>query len=221
VAAPGLSIHDDGAVPGLPGSKGITCEGLPTGRTDLVTDGVLTGLLASWYEAQRLLRDPSARVKLGVEPAEAAGGLAARNGFRFAPGGGRSFATPPGVAATNVFVEGPDGLPLDELCRRVGDGLYIGRIWYTYPINGLKAGDFTCTVVGDSYVIRDGRIAAPLRANAIRISDNIAAVLEGVIGATREVKATTVWGGDEVVHAPAVAVAGLEVHEIAGFVDRL
>ena len=88
VAAPALSIYDHGALAGFTGSKGITCEGLPTGRTDLVTDGILTGLLTNWYEAQRLLRDPQARAKLGVDPAEAAGGLVARNGFRFAAGGG-------------------------------------------------------------------------------------------------------------------------------------
>jgi PmbA protein len=221
VAVPALSIYDHGALPGLTGSKGITCEGLPTGRTDLVVDGVLTGLLTNWYEAQRLLRDPKAREKLGVEPAEAAGGLVARNGFRFAAGGGRSFTTTPATAATNVFVEGRDGISLDDLCRRVGDGLYVGRIWYTYPINGLQAGDFTCTVVGDSYLIRDGRIAVPLKANVVRISDNITSVLEGILGVTRETKATTVWGGDEVVHAPSIAVAGLQVDEIAGFVETL
>ena len=221
VAAPALSIYDHGALAGLTGSKGITCEGLPTGRTDLVTDGVLTGLLTNWYEAQRLLRDPQARQKLGVEPAEAASGLVARNGFRFAAGGGRSFATTPGTAATNVFVEGQDGVSLDDLCRRVGDGLYVGRIWYTYPINGLQAGDFTCTVIGDSYLIRDGRIAAPLKANVVRISDNITSVLEGILGVTRETKATTVWGGDEVVYAPSIAVAALQVDEIAGFVETL
>jgi PmbA protein len=221
VAAPALSIYDHGALPGFTGSKAITCEGLPTGRTDLVTDGILTGLLTNWYEAQRLLRDPQARVKLGVDPAEVSGGLPARNGFRFAAGGGRSFASPPGTAATNVFVEGRDGVSLDELCRRVGDGLYVGRIWYTYPINGLQAGDFTCTVVGDSYLIRDGRIVVPLKANAVRISDNITSVLEGVLGVTREVKGTTVWGGDEVVYAPSIAVAGLQVDEIASFVETL
>jgi PmbA protein len=29
------------------GSKGITCEGLPTGRTDLIRDGVLAGCLTT------------------------------------------------------------------------------------------------------------------------------------------------------------------------------
>jgi predicted Zn-dependent protease len=221
VAAPTLSIYDDGARPGLAGSKGITCEGLPTGRTALVTDGVLTALLTNWYEAQRLRRDPHARAKLGVDPAEAASALVPRNGFRFVPGGGRSFAAAPGIAATNVFVACRDTAPLPELLRRMGDGLYVGRIWYTYPINGLEAGDFTCTVVGDSYVVRDGRLAAPLRANTLRIDGNLASVLDGIVGATPEVKATGVWAADEVVHAPALAVAGLEVTEIAGFVDRL
>jgi predicted Zn-dependent protease len=215
VAAPSLSIYDDGARPGLTGSKGITCEGLPTGRTDLVREGVLTGLLTSWYDAQRLLHDPKARVKLGVPPEEAARGLTARNGFRFAPGGGRSFQTAPGTAATNVFVEVADPVPLEELFRRIGHGLYVGRIWYTYPINGLQAGDFTCTVVGDSYLIRDGRIAAPLRANAVRISDNIASVLGGIRGATAERKGTMVWAADEVVYAPSVAVASLQVDAVA------
>ena len=221
VTAPTLSIYDHGALPGFMGSKGITCEGLPTGRTNLISRGILTGLLTNWYEAQRLLHDPRARAKLGVDPEEAAGGLIARNGFRFAAGGGRSFASPPGTAATNVFVEGDDGVTLDELCRRVGNGLYVGRIWYTYPINGLQAGDFTCTVIGDSYLIRDGRIAVPLRANAVRISDNITSVLDGIVGVTSELKGTTVWGGDEVVYAPSIAVGGLQVDEIGDFVKTL
>jgi predicted Zn-dependent protease len=75
--------------------------------------------------------------------------------------------------------------------------------------------------VGDSYLIRDGRIAAPLRANAVRISDNITSVLEGVLGVTTEAKGTMVWAADEVVYAPSIAVAGLRVDEIAGFVETL
>ena len=72
-----------------------------------------------------------------------------------------------------MVVEGRDAVPLDRLLARVRDGLYVGRIWYTYPINGLRAGDFTCTVVGDSFIIRDGRITAPLKANTLRINDNL------------------------------------------------
>jgi predicted Zn-dependent protease len=70
-------------------------------------------------------------------------------------------------------------------------------------------------------VIRDGRIVVPLRANAVRISDNITSVLDGVVGVTSDLKGTTVWGGDEVVYAPSIAVAGLQVDAIAGFVETL
>jgi predicted Zn-dependent protease len=221
VAHPGLTIYDHGALPGLMGSKAITCEGLPTGRTDLIRDGVFVGCLASWYEGQRLLRDPGLEAKLGATGDMAARALTPRNGFRFGAGGGRQFETAPSVAASNVVVEGADGVSHDALLRRVGDGLYIGRIWYTYPINGLRAGDFTCTVVADSYRIRDGRLAEPLRPNTLRIDDNLANVLNHIVGVTKDVKGTIVWAADEVAYVPEIAVRGVRVHEIAGFMEDL
>jgi hypothetical protein len=221
VAAPGLSVYDHGAMPGLAGSRGITCEGLPTGRTDLIKEGVLVGLLSHWYDTQRLLHDPEARRKLGVDPAAAAPALTPRNGFRYEGGAGRSFETTAGTSASNIVVEGRDPVSLDQLVARVRNGLYVGRIWYTYPINGLRAGDFTCTVVGDSFIIRDGRMAAPLKANTIRINDNLTRLLGAVIGATKDGKGTPVWGADEVVYAPALGVAGVHVDAIAGFMEGL
>lgn len=215
VASPLLTVYDHGAGPGLMGSKGITCEGLPTGRTDLIRNGVLAGCLSSWYETQRLLRDPALAEKLGATGVTAEAALVPRNGFRFGAGGGRRFDSQPGIAASNVVVQGAEVVTREELFRRVGDGLYIGRIWYTYPINGLRAGDFTCTVVADSYIIRDGRLAAPIRANAIRLNDNIATILNNIVGITRDVKGTIVWAADEVVYAPEIAVRGVRVDAIA------
>lgn len=101
------------------------------------------------------------------------------------------------------------------------NGIYVGRIWYTYPINGLRAGDFTCTVVGDSYVIRDGQIAAPLKANVVRINDNVTRLLQNLVGITRDAKGTIVWAADEVVYAPEIAVSGVRVDEIGVFMDSL
>jgi predicted Zn-dependent protease len=221
VAARRLSIYDHGAMPGLAGSRGITCEGLPTGRTDLIKDGVLVGLLSHWYDTQRLLHDPAAREKLGVDPAAAAAALAPRNGFRGDGGSGRSFESTPGTSASNVIVEGADPVSLADLAARIGNGLYVGRIWYTYPINGLRAGDFTCTVVGDSFIIRDGRIAAPLRANTIRINDNVTRLLSAIVGTTKDARGTPLWAADEVVYAPAIAVSGVHVDAIAGFMEGL
>jgi predicted Zn-dependent protease len=218
VTAPALTIYDHGAMPGLAGSHGITCEGLPTGRTDLIRDGRLVGLLSHWYDTQRLLHDPQARAKLGTDPASAVAALAPRNGFRY-DGSGRSFEATPGTSASNVIVEGADPIPLDELVARVREGLYVGRIWYTYPINGLRAGDFTCTVVGDSFIVRDGRIASPLLANTIRINDNVTRLLGAIVGTTRDARGTMVWGADEVVYAPSIAVTGVHADAIAGFAE--
>lgn len=221
VASPALTIYDHGAMPQLMGSKGVTCEGLPTGRTDLVREGVLVGCLSDWYETQRLLRDPDLGAKLGATGAAAEAALAPRNGFRFGAGGGRQFDRRPDIAASNVVVEGAAPVALDDLLRTVRDGLYVGRIWYTYPINGLRAGDFTCTVVGDSYIIRDGRLAEPLKPNTVRIDDNITRVLGSVVGVTKDVKGTIVWAADEVAYVPEIAVAGVPVDGIAGFMEDL
>lgn len=221
VLHPSLTIYDHGAMPGFMGSKGITCEGLPTGRTDLIRDGALVGCLSSWYETQRLLGDPALGAKLGATGAEAARALAPRNGFRFEAGGGRQFDSQPSISASNIVVAGQGAVTLEELIRTVREGLYVGRIWYTYPINGMRAADFTCTVVGDSYIIRDGRLAAPLRPNTVRINDNVMRALSSVVGITRDVKGTIVWAADEVAYTPEIAVSGVPVEEIAGFMEDI
>lgn len=215
VASPLLTLYDHGALRGAAASKGITCEGLPTGKTRLIQRGRLVGLLANFYEEQRIRKDPRATAKLGRDPRAAPQALVPRNGFRFGEGGGRRFEAPPGISPTNIIVEGSQPVSLEELLARVGDGLYIGRIWYTYPINGLRAGDFTCTVVGDSFRIKDGRVAWPLRANAIRINDNILRVLRGIVGITSDRRETMVWAADEVIHAPKIAVTDVRVDAVA------
>ncbi len=215
VASPLLTLFDHGALRGATASRGITCEGLPTGKTRLIQRGRLVGLLANFYEQQRILQDPQAAARLGRDPRAVLKALVPRNGFRFGEGGGRRFEAAPGISPTNVILESSRPMSREELLAQVGDGLCIGRIWYTYPINGLRAGDFTCTVVGDSFLIRDGRLAAPIQANAIRINDNILRVLRGIVGITADRRETTVWAADEVIHAPEIAVADVRVDAIA------
>jgi PmbA protein len=220
VASPKLSIIDDGAAPRLVGSKGITCEGLPTGRTELIKDGKLVGLLSNWYESQRIQNDPKAKEKLGADPKDWPAAFVPRNGFRYAMGGGRHFDSQPGTHATNILIPG-DVPDTESICRLVGDGLYIGRIWYTYPVNGLRAGDFTGTVIADSYVIKDGQLAEPIMPNTLRITDNIMKVLGDVTGVTREGKPTLVWAADEIVYAPEIAVKGVHMDAIADYMDAI
>ncbi|MDO8614677.1 MAG: metallopeptidase TldD-related protein [Dehalococcoidia bacterium] len=220
VASRKFTLIDDGGAAGLVGAKGITCEGLATGRTELIKDGVLVGLLSNHYESQRLQHDPKAKEKLGADPKDFPRAFVPRNGFRFARGGGRHFDAQPGINPTNVIVPGTVE-STEAMCKLVGDGLYIGRIWYTYPVNGLRAGDFTGTVVADSYVIRDGKIAEPLRANSLRINENIRDVLNGVIGVSKEGKPTLVWAADEIVYAPEIAVAKVRMDAIGEYMESL
>ncbi len=221
IASPALSISDQGAARGLVGSKAITCEGLPTGRTTLIQDGVLRGLLSNHYETQRLLHDPHSRTKLGIVPHEHLDALTPRNGFRSSSNGGRQFDRLPTIAATNVLVESSRPQSRQSLFRQVGDVVYIGRIWYTYPMNGLRAGDFTCTVVGDSFLVRDGQPATPLLSNTIRISDNIRRLLVNILGVTDQARPIVTWGADEVVYAPEIAVRGVPLTAIAQFMEAV
>ena len=221
VASDGLSIYDDGSSPNLAASKGITDEGLPTGRVDLISNGVLTGLLANHYEQQRVLHDPKGREKLGVEPASVSEGIAPKNGFRTGRGGGRNFDSPPGTTPTNLVVEGRDSYSQEQLLQLVGNGLYIGRIWYTYPVNGISVGDFSGTVVGDSYVIENGRLSTPLKPNTLRLNDNISRVISSVLGVGAERTGVVRWSSDQVTWAPEIAVSDFRVDEIAEYMDTV
>ena len=221
VASEKLSLYDHGAVPGLAATKAITDEGLPTGRTDLIRRGVLTGFLANHYEYQRMLRNPRGRDKLGVEPCQARSALAPHNGFRVGGGGGRHFDAIPSIAATNLIVATPEEHTGDDLLRTVGQGLYIGRIWYTYPMNGYAAGDFSGTVVGDSYVIEDGRLVTPLKANTLRINDNIHNLLTHILAIGGRRRGVVRWASDQVTWTPEVAVENLHLEEIGGYMDSV
>ena len=215
VASERLSIFDDGAAPGLAGSRAITDEGLPTGRTDLIKGGMLAGLLSDYYGYQRLLKDPKGPSKLGADPKRVAQALAPRNGFRPGNGGGRDFSSPPSTTPTNLIVEGTDRASHRELLRLVGDGIYIGRIWYTYPVNGITAGDFSGTIIGDSFVIENGRLAAPVLPNTLRMNDNVLRVINNILGIGSEKRGTVRWSSDQITWAPEVAVEGFGLEEIS------
>ena len=57
-----------------------------------------------------------------------------------------------------MIIEGNKETTRNSLLKQVNNGVYIGRIWYTYAINGLAMGDFTSTIIADSFLINDGKI---------------------------------------------------------------
>ena len=135
VAAPGVTVIDDGAIFDRHGSLTIDDEGTPTRRNVLIEDGILKG-----YIQDRL----NARL-MGVETTG--------NGRR------ESFAHAPMPRMTNTFMLGGSDDPA-ELVSRVKDGIFAksfggGQVDIT---SGKFV--FSCT---EAYRIRGGRIAEPVK----------------------------------------------------------
>jgi TldD protein len=135
VAAPGVTVVDDGAMHERRGSLSIDDEGTPTGRTTLIEDGILVGYLQDRLNARLM----------GVAPTG--------NGRR------ESFAHAPMPRMTNTFMLGGRDDPA-ELLGRVKDGIYAksfggGQVDIT---SGKFV--FSCT---EAYRIRGGKLAEPLK----------------------------------------------------------
>ena len=135
VAAPGITIVDDGSLPDRRGSLSIDDEGTPTGETVLIEDGILKG-----YMQDRL----NARL-MGVEPTG--------NGRR------ESFAYAPMPRMTNTFMKAGRDDPA-ELLSRVKNGIFAksfggGQVDIT---SGKFV--FACT---EAYKVENGRIIAPIK----------------------------------------------------------
>ncbi|MEK6942169.1 MAG: metallopeptidase TldD-related protein, partial [archaeon] len=197
VASEKLSIADDGAFEGAIGTKTVTDEGLPTGKTKIVEKGKLVNFLANDYYAK----------KFGDKR------FSARNGFRTG-GGGRHHDSRPSISATNLVVSKGE-FSDEELLKEIKNGVYIGRIWYTYPVNGLASADFTSTVRGDSYIIENGKIKSALVPNTVRVNENLDRVFQNILGISKKQQATLAWGQEAVVITPEIAVKGVRLERIA------
>ncbi|MEO6360315.1 MAG: metalloprotease TldD [Sphingomicrobium sp.] len=135
VAAPGVTVIDEGAMDQRRGSLTIDDEGTPTGRTVLIEDGILKGYLQDRLNARLM----------GMAPTG--------NGRR------ESFAHAPMPRMTNTFMLGGNDDPA-ELIERVPNGIYAksfggGQVDIT---SGKFV--FSCT---EAYKIENGRIGPPIK----------------------------------------------------------
>ena len=135
VAAPGVTVFDDGTIAGRRGSLTIDDEGTPTERTILIEDGILVG-----YMHDRM----SARL-MGLQ--------ATGNGRR------QSYAHLPMPRMTNTAMMG-GGHTQAEMIASTKRGLYCanfggGQVDIT---NGKFV--FQCT---EAYLIEDGKVTAPVK----------------------------------------------------------
>ena len=214
VASELLTVYDDASIPGFAGTKRVTCEGYPTGRVELIRDGCLAGFLTDHYMTHKILNRADSLRTIGMTLEQAAELLVPRSGFRFSRGGGRVAASVPSPEATNVFIESREKLSDEELLARAGEGLYIGRLWYTYPVGGYSTGDISGTAIADSYRIRNGKLAEPITPNSLRLNENLKKMLRNIIGIAQEQRGTICWASDQIVYAPWIAVKDVNFTEI-------
>ncbi len=135
VAAPGVTVVDDGSLPDRRGSLSIDDEGTPTRETVLIEDGILKG-----YMQDRL----NARL-MGVE--------ATGNGRR------ESYAHAPMPRMTNTFMKAGKDDPA-ALLARVKKGIFAKAFGggQVDIVSGKFV--FSCT---EAYLIEDGKLGAPIK----------------------------------------------------------
>ena len=135
VAAPGVTVVDDGTLPNRRGSLTIDDEGNPTRRTPLIEDGILVGYMQDALNA-RLMRVP-----------------VTGNGRR------ESFAHLPMPRMTNTCMQNGDRDP-NEIIASVKKGLYAvnfggGQV-------DITSGKFVFST-SEAYLIENGRITQPVK----------------------------------------------------------
>jgi Predicted Zn-dependent proteases and their inactivated homologs len=135
VAAPGVTVVDDGTLPGRRGSLNIDDEGNPTRCNVLIEDGILRGYMQDTLNA-RLMKT-----------------AATGNGRR------ESFAHLPMPRMTNTYMLAGDKQP-EEIIASVKRGLYAvnfggGQV-------DITSGKFVFSA-SEAYMIENGRVTYPVR----------------------------------------------------------
>ena len=135
VAAPGVTVIDDGTIESRRGSLTIDDEGTPTSSTTLIEDGILVGFMQDRLNARLM----------GVEPTG--------NGRR------QSYAYNPMPRMTNTYMLGGDKEP-DEIISSVKKGLLA--LSFGGGSVDITSGKFvfSCT---EAYEIENGKVGAPVK----------------------------------------------------------
>jgi TldD protein len=135
VAAPGVTVVDDGTLPDRRGSITIDDEGTPSSRTTLIEDGILVGYLQDRMNARLM----------GMAPTG--------NGRR------QSYAHQPIPRMTNTFMESGDKDP-EEIISSVKKGLYAVNFGggQVDIVSGKFV--FSCT---EAYLIENGKIGPAVK----------------------------------------------------------
>ncbi|MBI1748299.1 MAG: TldD/PmbA family protein [Acidobacteria bacterium] len=132
IASRGVSIVDDGRLPGGLGSRPFDGEGLPSRVTPVIENGVLVNYLLDTYSAKKLSLQSTGNAARGV-------------------------STPPSVGPSNFYLKAGPYRP-EEIIRSVSRGLYLTEM-IGFGVNTVN-GDFSQGAVG--LWIENGELAFPV-----------------------------------------------------------
>ncbi len=135
VAAPGVTVVDDGTIADRRGSLTIDDEGTPSQYTTLIEDGILTGYMQDRQNARLM----------GMKPTG--------NGRR------QSYAHIPMPRMTNTYMLGGEHAP-EDILRSVKKGLYA--VQFGGGQVDITSGKFvfTCT---EAYLLEDGKVGPAVK----------------------------------------------------------
>lgn len=151
VASPAFDLLDDGLDPGGLASAPFDGEGIPRGRTPLISERRLLAYLHDSYTARR---------------GEAVTtGNASRGSYR----------SPPAVSPSNLIIE-PGERSLGELLAEAGDGVYVSEVAGLHSGVNPVTGNFSVGATGRT--IKGGELADPLR--EFTIAGDLLGTLAGI-----------------------------------------
>lgn len=136
IAAPVVTVIDDGLLPGAPSTAPFDDEGVPSRRKELIREGVLQGYLHNTYTASRAGTSST--------------GNASRGTFRDRPR----------VGASNMFLQ-PGRGSREDILREVGDGVLVLQVVGAHAGANPVSGEVSLGALG--LQIRDGVPVQPLR----------------------------------------------------------
>ncbi|HEY9846307.1 MAG TPA: TldD/PmbA family protein [Candidatus Caenarcaniphilales bacterium] len=131
--SPELQIFDGAAIPGHRGSYRYDDEGTPATVTQLIQDGVLVGRLHSRETAGKLGEAPTGNARC------------------------LNYHYSPIVRMTNTWIE-RGTTPAADLCADIQEGVYA-RNW----LGGMTNGEMFTFTAGEAWMIRNGKVAEPVR----------------------------------------------------------
>jgi PmbA protein len=172
IAVKELNLVDDPHIPDNLGAKSFDDEGVPTKPIHYVKNGVFENLYSDVYNSSKEKTTSS--------------GNACRLGIPL----GRSSDPIPVSAPHNLTIKSGNQTR-DEIIKNTKNGILVGRLWYTYPVNPIK-GDFSCTARSGIFLIKNGKLE-PIK--PIRIIHNLPVLFQNISAIGNNSKTILPWAG--------------------------